>query len=178
MKLQTPRFVFFILIGLLAWTFFSGAVSSATDAITSSGSLLRSVVFPRVVLPFATVLFALAQYLLTTLVFLPMMLLIYQVPLEPRMLLFPVFLGLQVLVITGLSLALATATAVFRDVKHLVEVGVGIGFWATPILYEPTMVPEQFRQLLLLAPMTPDIRAYQDIFYYGVVPELTIWSWL
>jgi lipopolysaccharide transport system permease protein len=59
--------------------------------------------------------------------------------------------------------------------KHLVEVGIGIGFWATPILYEPTMVPEQFRQLMLLGPMTPFIRAYQDIFYYGVVPELAIW---
>lgn len=175
MKVQTPRFVFFILIGLLSWTFFSGAMSSATEAVTGSGSLLRSVVFPRVVLPFATVLFALAQYLLTVLVFLPLMLVVYQVPVEPRMLLFPVFLVLQVLFIAGLSLALATATAVFRDVKHLVEVGLGMGFWATPIIYEPTMVPEQFRQLMLLGPMTPFIRAYQDIFYYGVVPELAIW---
>ncbi|MCC7178077.1 MAG: ABC transporter permease [Acidobacteria bacterium] len=175
MKVQTPRFVFFILIGVLAWTFFGSAVSSATDAVTGSGSFLRSVVFPRVVLPLSTVLFALAQYLLTTVVFLPLMLVLYQVPLEPRMLLFPVFLALQVLFIAGISLAISTATAVFRDVKHLVEVGLGIGFWATPILYEPTMVPEQFRPFMLLGPMTPYIRAYQDIFYYGVTPELAVW---
>ncbi|MCC7035349.1 MAG: ABC transporter permease [Acidobacteria bacterium] len=175
LKVQTPRFVFFILIGLLAWTFFGAAVSSATEAVTGSGSFLKSVVFPRVVLPLSTVLFALAQYLLTTAVFLPLMLVLYQVPLEPRMLLFPVFLGLQVLFIAGISLALSMATAMFRDMKHLVEVGLGIGFWATPILYEPAMVPEQFRPFLLLGPMTPYIRAYQDIFYYGVVPELAIW---
>ncbi len=175
LKVQTPRFVFFLLIGLLSWTFFAGAASSATEAVTGSGSFLKSVVFPRVVLPFATVLFALVQYLLTILVFLPVMLVLYQVPLEPRMLLFPVFLVLQVLFIAGLALALSTSAAVFRDMKHLVEVGIGIGFWATPILYEPTMVPEQFRQLMLLGPMTPFIRAYQDIFYYGVMPELAIW---
>ena len=85
------------------------------------------------------------------------------------MLLFPVFLLLQVLFITGLTMALSTASAAFRDVKHLVDVGLSIGFWLTPIIYEPTMVPEQFREVALLAPMTSYIRAYQDIFYYGVL---------
>ena len=82
---------------------------------------------------------------------------------------------LQVLFIAGLTMAIATASAAFRDVKHLVEVGLGIGFWLTPIIYEPTMVPEEFRQIALLGPMTPFIRAYQDIFYYGVAPDSAIW---
>jgi lipopolysaccharide transport system permease protein len=175
MKLGTPRFVLFILIGLLSWNFFAGAVSNATDAVAGQASLLRSVIFPRVVLPFSGVLFNLAQYLLTILVFLPVMLFVYGVPLTPRMILFPVFLGLQVLFIAGVTMAIATASAAFRDVKHLVEVGLGIGFWLTPILYEPTMVPEEFRQIALLGPMTPFIRAYQDLFYYGVVPDSAIW---
>jgi lipopolysaccharide transport system permease protein len=175
MKLPTPRFALFILIGLLSWNFFAGAVMSATDAVAAQGALLRSVVFPRVVLPFAAVLFNLVQYLLTMAVFLPVVLFIYQVPAEPRMLLFPVFLILQVFFITGLTMVLATAAAAFRDVKHLVDVGVAIGFWLTPIIYEPTMVPEEFRQVALLVPMTSFIRAYQDIFYYGVTPELSIW---
>ena len=175
MKLATPRFALFILIGLLSWNFFSGAVMSATEAVSGQGSLLRSVVFPRVVLPFSAVLFNLAQYLLTILVFLPIILLVYGVPPAARMLLFPMFLLLQVLFIAGLTMALSTASAAFRDVKHLVEVGLGIGFWLTPIIYEPTMVPEQFREIALLGPMTSYIRAYQDIFYYGVTPDLAIW---
>lgn len=175
MRLETPRFALFILIGLLSWNFFAGAVMSATDAVAGQGSLLRSVVFPRVVLPFAAVLFNLAQYLLTILVFLPIVLLVYGVPPAPRMLLFPVFLLMQVLFIAGLTMAIATASAAFRDVKHLVEVGLGIGFWLTPIIYEPTMVPEQLREIALLGPMTPFIRAYQDIFYYGVAPDSAIW---
>jgi len=175
MRLGTPRFALFILIGLLSWNFFAGAVMSATDAVAGQASLLRSVIFPRVVLPFAAVLFNLTQYLLTILVFLPIILFVYGVTPAPRMLLFPVFLLLQVLFIAGLTMAIATASAAFRDVKHLVEVGLGIGFWLTPIIYEPTMVPEEFRQIALLGPMTPFIRAYQDIFYYGVAPDSAIW---
>ena len=75
------------------------------------------------------------------------------------------------LFITGLALALATATAMFRDVRHLVDVGIGMLFWATPIVYEMTRVPEPVQFLALLMPVTPFIRAYQDIFYYGVVPD-------
>jgi ABC-type polysaccharide/polyol phosphate export permease len=175
MRLDTPRFVLFILIGLLAWNFFAGAVLGATDAITGGGSLLKSVVFPRVVLPFSVVLFHLSQYVLTLAVFLPLMLVLYGVPLAPRMLLFPVFLTLQVMFITGLALALSTATAIFRDVRHLVEVGVGMLFWATPIIYEISMVPEQFQFVALLSPAASYIRAYQDIFFYGVFPDVSIW---
>jgi ABC-type polysaccharide/polyol phosphate export permease len=175
LKVSTPRFVLYLLSGLLAWTFFAGAIAGATDAISGGAALLRSVVFPRVVLPFATVLFWLIQYLLTIVMFLPVMMVVYGVALEPRMLLFPVFVVLQVLCIAGLSLALSTAAASFRDVRHLVDVGLSILFWATPILYEMTMVPEELRQLALLGPMTPFVRAYQDIFYYGVVPDLAVW---
>jgi ABC-type polysaccharide/polyol phosphate export permease len=175
LRIQTPRFALFILIGLLAWNFFAAAVAGATDAISGNGSLLKAVVFPRLSLPFTTVLFSLTQYLLTLLVFLPIMLLVYGVEPHARMLLFPVFLLLQVVFTTGLTLLLATASTMYRDMKHLIEVGIGICFWATPIIYEASMVPEQFRQLALLSPMASYIRAYQDIFYYAVVPDLSIW---
>jgi ABC-type polysaccharide/polyol phosphate export permease len=175
LKMQTPRLVLFILIGLLAWNFFAGAVTSAADAITANASLLKSVVFPRLTLPITTVLFNLTQYLLTLLVFMPVMLLVYGVQPHPRMLLFPVFLALQVVFAVGVTLLLATAATIYRDVKHLIEVGIGIFFWATPIIYEPTMVPAAFQQLALLSPTASYIRAYQDIFYYGVTPDLSIW---
>jgi ABC-type polysaccharide/polyol phosphate export permease len=175
MNVDTPRFVLFLLIGLLAWNFFGGAVGGATEAVSGGGSLLKSVVFPRAVLPLSVVLFHLVQYLLTMAVFLPVMLLVYRVRPTLLMLLFPLFLVLQVLFITGLALGLSAATALFRDVRHLVDVGIGMLFWATPIIYEMKRVPEQVQFLALLSPAAPFIRAYQDIFYYGTMPELSIW---
>ena len=174
-KVDTPRFVLYVLVGLLAWNFFAGAVSGSADAIVGGGSLIRSVVFPRAVLPFAAVLFHLLQYLLALAVFLPLMLILYGIRPTSLMLLFPLFLGLQLLFVTGLALGLSTATAAFRDVRHLIDVGLGMLFWATPIIYEMKMVPEQFQFLALLSPAAPFIRAYQDIFYYGAMPEASVW---
>ena len=80
-------------------------------------------------------LFKLAQYLLTVLVFLPLMLLVYRIPPAAPMLLFPVFVALQALFTIGVALILATSTAFFRDVRHLVEVALMVLFWTTPIVY-------------------------------------------
>ena len=88
--MRSERFVFYLMLGLLSWTFFASSATMSTGAIVDNGGLLKSVLFPRAILPIATVLFNLAQYLLTVAVFLPLMLLWYRVPLVAPMLLFPV----------------------------------------------------------------------------------------
>ena len=175
LRVRTDRYAFFVLLGVLAWSFFASALMGSTDAITTGGGLLRSVLFPRVILPVSGVLFYLVQYLLSVAVFLPLMLMYHRIPLGPQMLLFPVLLFLQVLVISGLALALSAVTAFFRDLKHLVEVGLSVVFWVTPVLYESTLVPEQYRPMLLLSPMAPFILAYQDLFYYLRWPDASVW---
>ena len=168
-------FVFYLMLGLLAWTFFASSASMSTGAIVDNGGLVKSVWFPRAILPTATVLFNLAQYVLTVLVFLPLMLIYYQVPLAAPMLLFPVFVGLQSLFTIGLALILATSTAFFRDVRHLVDVALAVLFWTTPIVYQMDGLSPRLRGLFLLSPMSPYIRAYQDIFYYRHWPDGAIW---
>ena len=74
-----------------------------------------------------------------------------------------------------IALILATWTAFFRDVRHLLEVGLAMLFWTTPIVYEFRQIPEQFRLLILLSPVSPFIVAYQDMFYYRAWPEPTVW---
>jgi ABC-2 type transport system permease protein len=175
LKIQTPRYVSFVLIGILSWGFFASSILGSTMSVMASGSLLHSVLFPRVILPIASVLFNLSQFLLTTIVFLPVLFVAYGVVPGPETLAFPIFLLLQVLFIIGAALILSTATAYFRDVQHLVEVGLNVAFWGTPILYEYTLVPERFRFAILLSPMAPFIRAYQDIFHYQVWPDWSVW---
>lgn len=175
MRVQTEAFVFYLMIGVLAWTFFANSASMATAAIVDNSGLLKSVRFPRAILPVETVLFNLAQYLLTVSVFVPAMLIWYRVPPTPTMLLFPVFLALQVVFTIGVALFLATATAFFRDVRHLLEVALQVLFWTTPILYELKQVPDRIQLLILLSPVSPFIVAYHQIFYYGEWPGATIW---
>ena len=109
----------------------------STGAIVDNAGLLKSVFFPRAILPIGTVLFNLAQYLLTVSVFLPAMMLWYRVAARRADAgCFPLFLALQVVFTIGVALILATATAFFRDVRHLLEVALAVLFWTTPIVYE------------------------------------------
>jgi ABC-2 type transport system permease protein len=175
LRSRVEGFVFFVMLGTLAWSFFSSSASMSTGAVVDSGGLMKSVTFPRAILPTATVLFNLAQHLLTVLVILPIMLVIHQVSLSPTMLLYPFFLALQVLFTIGVAFVLAAGTAFFRDVRHLLDIALSALFWMTPILYPLAQVPERMRPLILLTPVSPFIVAYQQIFYYRQSPELMVW---
>jgi ABC-2 type transport system permease protein len=175
LRVRSKGFVFYLMLGQLSWTLFASSAAMSTGSIVDNAGLLKSVHFPRAILPIGTVLFNLAQFLLTLSVFLPAMLIWYQVPLSAPMLLFPLFLTLQVLLTIGVALILATWTAFFRDVRHLLEVALAMLFWTTPIIYELRQVPERFRLLILLSPVSPFVVAYQQIFFYREWPEATVW---
>ena len=166
---------FFVLLGVLAWTFFASAVTMSTGAIIESGGLVKAVQFPRAILPMATVFFTLSQYLLTALVFLPFLLLLRQMPLGWPMLLYPVFLFLQLVMTLGFALLLAAGTTYFRDIRHLVEVALQLLFWTTPIVYAVEIVPAALRPLIQASPMSPFITAYHEMFYYVRWPDVTTW---
>jgi ABC-type polysaccharide/polyol phosphate export permease len=91
------------------------------------------------------------------------------------MLLFPIFLGLQVLFTIGVALILSTGTAYFRDIKHFLDVALAALFWLTPIVYQADALSPRARTAILLSPMSPYISAYQKIFFYREWPELSIW---
>jgi ABC-2 type transport system permease protein len=171
-----PGFVFYLMLGILAWTFFVNSLMMATGAIVDNAGLLKSVFFPRAILPVATVLFNFAQYLLTVLVFLPVMMAIYGVRPALPMLAYPIFLALQLLFTAGLALLLATWTAFFRDVRHFLEILLAMLFWMTPIVYRSAQVPARLHPLVQLSPMTPFITAYHDIFFDGRWPALSVWA--
>ena len=173
--IRSEMFVFYLMLGQLAWSFFASSIMMSTASIVDNGGLLRTVVFPRAILPIATVLFNLAQYLLTIAIFLPLMFAWYRIPLAEPMLLFPVVLALHVAFTIGIALILATATVFFRDVRHLVEVALAVLFWLTPIVYELERVPETLRLSILLSPMSPFVVAYQKLFFFRVWPEPTLW---
>lgn len=175
LQIRSEGFVFYLMLGLLAWTFFATSAGMAAGAIVDNAGLLKSVLFPRVILPIASVLFNFAQYLLTLTVFLPAMMIWYRVPLVAPMLLFPVFLALHLLFTIGVALVLSTSTAFFRDVRHLLEIALAVMFWTTPIVYDLRLLPPHLRLPILLSPLSPFITAYHQIFYAREWPESIVW---
>lgn len=175
LRIRTPGFVFYLMLGVLAWTFFANATAMSTGAVVDNGGLARSVWFPRAILPIASVLFNFAQYLLTVAVFLPVLMVLYHVPPAAPMLAYPVFLVLQLLFTVGVALLLSVGTAFFRDVRHLVDVALAVLFWATPVVYETAQLPTRIRSLILITPVSPYVTAYHDVFYYRRWPSPEVW---
>ena len=175
LQIRSEGFVFYLMLGLLSWTFFASSAAMSTGAIVDNGGLVKSVWFPRAILPTATVLFNLTQYILSVAVILPLMLVYYRVAPEAPMLLFPLFVTLQVLFTTGVALILATSAAFLRDVRHLVDISIMILFWMTPIVYELRELSPTLRRIILLTPMSPYVAAYQQIFYYRQWPDAAVW---
>lgn len=168
---RVEGFAFLMLIGVLAWTFFSVSARMATSAVVDSGSMVKNVYFPRLVLPSATVLFNFVQLLLALAVLLPACYLwIGRLP--PWTLVFmPVALGLTFLFTWGLALVMAATTALFRDIQHLLDIGLQVLFWATPIVYTPDVLGPVYGPLLAHSPMAPFITTIRALAYHGQLPD-------
>ena len=175
LRVGPDRYPFFALIGVLAWSFFTNSTNMSTRSMMDGAGLIKSVRFPRAILPIATVLFNLAQYLLAMAVYLPVMLAIYGAPRLLPFVAFPAVLLLQVGFTIGLAMLLSVATVYFRDIRHLVEVTLSVLFWTTPVLYPLAQASESLRNWILLSPLSPFIVSYHRIFFEGAWPEPMLW---
>jgi lipopolysaccharide transport system permease protein len=90
-------------------------------------------------------------------------------------LLLPVVVALLGIFTLGVALMMAASTAVFRDVRHLLDIAMQVLFWATPILYTPSSFPPPVAALAILSPLAPFITACRDMIYAGVVPAPHVW---
>jgi len=173
LRVPVPHYPFFLLVTLLPWNFFAAAAVASTGAIVHNGGLLRKAAFPHAALPVASVLFAFAQLLLALGVFLPVVALGSGAGLRwTAVLLLPVLL-LHLLFTIGIALLLAAVTTAWRDVAHFTEVALVLVFWLTPIVYPADMVPGPLRAVLALSPPAAFATAYQDVLFWGRLPEWT-----
>jgi lipopolysaccharide transport system permease protein len=167
-----PNFAYFMMVGILPWTFFSQAVMMSTGSIVDNGNLIRKVALPMEVFPLATVLFNFTQFMFALIVFFPMAVLFFRVPVALSWLHFLIVLTLHVLFTLGMCFMISTATVFYRDVRHFTEILMMLLFWLTPIIYDIQAIPSSLRTAITLNPMAYFILAYQDALYHNVFPSI------
>jgi len=160
-----PAFVF---SGLIAWSWFSTGVAGAAGVLVERRHLVFQPGFPAAALPAVAVAVPLIDLLIALPVLIGMLLL--GPGLEPAALLFPVLIAIQATLMCGIAWLAAALTVFFRDVSHVVAVAVASLFYLTPVFYELSRVPEEYRWLLQLNPMTTLVEGYHSILIDGRVP--------
>ena len=167
-----PEFHFYLLSGLLAWNFLSSALNSATTSIVGNSSLVTKIYFRREVLPLAGIGAAVFHFLLQLGVLVAAMLLFsHQRYWDEGLLLLPMAMFVQLVLLAGMGLVLASANVYFRDIQHLLELGLLAWFWLTPIVYPSSLARNsRFWDVYLLNPMTPVVLGFQRALYSRINP--------
>lgn len=176
MRSGVENFPIYALCGLLPWNYFSSAVMGSVNAIVSNANLVTKVYFPREVLPIATVLANLFNFLLT-LVVLFAALVFVRAPLNPWLWLLPVVILIQSAFILGLAFILSTLNVFYRDTLMVMDVAMLAWFFLTPIFYPLEDLPRSYpiagfeidihRTMYILNPMASIINTYRDLLYRG-----------
>ena len=163
-------FPLFLFAGLLPWMFFSNALSTATDSITTSGSLVTKVYFPREILVAAAVLSKIVDLLFGVVILLGLMVVYSEYP-TWTVVWVPVIFALQLVVTIGLALPLAALNLYFHDVRYLVGVLLLMWFYMTPVIYPIEMVPDKYKIMFDLNPFATIVTAYRNVLFMDVSPS-------
>lgn len=157
----------FALAGLLPWTFFSGALGNAASSLVGSTHLITKVYFPRMIIPAAAVLAGLVDMMIALLVMGGLMAWYGVVP-DRNVLMLPLLIILTVLITLGVGMWLAALHVRFRDIRYLLPFLIQIWMFATPVIYPASLMPERYRILYFINPLSGLIEAWRVALLGGV----------
>ena len=169
--LKTPieRFGLFITVGLVAWNAFSGSVLESMGIITGSAHMVTRVRFPASVLPIATTLTNMINFVLATPAILIMMV-ITRTPPHIQMVMYPWALLCLFCFSLGIAFLSAATNVFFRDTRNFLDVLISLWFFLTPIIYnlDAVFVSAWGQRLVYwLNPMASIITLFRHMFYTG-----------
>ncbi|MGZ8595089.1 MAG: ABC transporter permease, partial [Actinomycetota bacterium] len=170
---QIPDFPVFLLSGLLAWNLFSAALLQGSRSVIDNANLVKKVAFPREILPLSAIGVALVDFVIQSAVLLLYILVSGHGLGAAALVLYPLSI-LTVLVFTVALVFWVSALNVrYRDVGHLLNLGLLVWFWMTPIVYQAGLVQSYFTNrgtpglwdVYLLNPLTPIVLGFQRALY-------------
>jgi len=165
----------FLLSALFPWGWFQSSIQLSAASFTNNAPLLKKVYFPRSVLPLSTVTNQLFHFLLSIPVLMLLLAAWGYYPGVQWLIGIPLLVAIQLVMLAGVVLLVASIDVFLRDLEHLVEVGLTLWFYVTPILYPLHLVQESIGPLIHLNPMASLIQAWRDLFLENKLPSLDIW---
>lgn len=160
----------YLLSGMLAWSLFSEVISRCLTLFIDNGNLLKKIVFPHISLPLIVTGSALFNNLLLFLAIIVLFGLLGHVP-GIQTAWVPLLMVMTLALALGIGLILGVLNVFVRDVGQVVPVVLQLGFWFTPIVYTPNVIPERFRLMLHLNPMATVVQSFQNAMLFNTPPD-------
>jgi lipopolysaccharide transport system permease protein len=169
-----------VFAGMLPWTFFSSALSDAANSLVANSNLISKVYFPRLIVPTATIVVTLVDFLISFSILVAMMIWYQFVP-TWRICLLPVFVVLAFLASLGPSLWITSLNVKYRDFRYVIPFIVQFGLYISPVGFSSSVIPENWRVLYSLNPVVGIIDGFRwcilgarsEIYWPG---QIASWS--
>lgn len=163
-----PHYPVYLLLGIVMWTFFAEMTQQSLGSIVGRGDLIRKIKIPRWIVVVSSSISALINLGLN-LIIITIFMVVNKVDVSSNMLLLPINLIQLYVFSLGVSFFLAAAFVKYRDMSYIWEVILQAGFYATPILYPLSIIPNVTVQKILL--INPVAQAIQGARYNLVTTE-------
>lgn len=158
----------FYLSGITIWNYFAESFRNTSSTFTQNAGIFGKVYFPRIIMPLAVITSNLVKFGIQLLLFLGFYIfyLITLDTIEPNftLLYFPIYVFLLALLGLSFGLIVSALTTKYRDLKFLIQFAIQLLMYATPVIYPMSQIPEKYKSIILLNPLTPILEAFKYSF--------------
>jgi lipopolysaccharide transport system permease protein len=163
-----PQFLFYM-SGTVVWSYFAACLTKTSETFVQNANLFGKVYFPRLAVPVSILISNLITFLIQFAMFLAFVAFFalrgtliqfnwLWIALSPILMLMMAGLGL------GFGIIISSLTTKYRDLRFLVQFGVQLLMYATPVIYPVSSIPARFQWVIQANPMTPVIEAFRFAF--------------
>ncbi len=168
---RQDRFVLYLATGMLHWSLFSQVVLMGCEWLTVNSNLLKKIYFPRLIIPISGILTNITFWAAAFIIYCMLYMFLGGHP-SAAMLGYLIIWPAYVAFCFGIALVFSVIHALFRDLRHIVDVLLPLLFWLTPIIWAPSTLPPQIRPLLSANPLAPFFFSFEAILHDGSWPSL------
>lgn len=166
------EFALALFAGLIIFNLFSECVNRAPNLVLYNPNYVKKVLYPLEILPFVAFLSGLYHALVSLAVWMVAYLIFFGIP-HPTVLLLPLIIVPFGLFIMGVSWGLASLGVFLRDVSQFIGVLTMVLMFLSPVFYPVSSLPENYRHILYINPLTIVIEQTRDILFWGKLPSVT-----
>jgi len=167
------EFALVLFAGLIVYNLYAECINRSPTLILANVNYVKKVVFPLEILPLVVLGSALFHAMISLGVWLIAYLILFGTP-HVTGLLLPLIILPLLLFVMGVTWGLASLGVYLRDVSQFIGIVTTVMLFLSPIFYPASALPEKYRHLLLLNPLTPVIEQVRDVLFWGKVPDMKI----
>jgi lipopolysaccharide transport system permease protein len=163
----------FFYTGLLLWTFFSNGVTNGANSLIGNSNLITKVYFPRLIIPSAAVGAGLLDFAIASLLLIGLLIYYGFSPTWGYLMVLPLVV-LTTLFALGIGIWFSALNVRYRDVRYALPFLIQVWMFLSPIIYPSSLVPEEWRWVLSLNPLTGLVESFRSSLFGRPLPWLAL----